>query len=1035
MPSPSAPRRQIDTLCRQAEARQAASQHASGSGATPQPVFRRSDTGGPTASPLPTRAPPRLQPRLDGPSQTQPHCDTRGRATRAVVPTVPTGPTFDSAGGGAGPNAAAVPSGGTGPGPRSAPGPAPVAPDRLAGVPPNSDAASLAAALREKERQLGEKEAHLKMLRSRLEMAEQDGETARRRLEASRLERERERERERNAAAGASRGAGSHARDGGFAACANADGVGGVGGRFANAPSGAFGPAPTEVSNAAALQEARAELARLRARVAFKEEEAEEARRREDEHVASLRRSEAETARLAAEVRKERRRAAAAEGDAAATAAGTTRRSRAVRPTLPTGAAAALPPHARGDDGDGGYGCMVTAALPALPPAPPVTLVLPPLPASLAVGFLSDLEPAGGAAAFAATVAAAPTAARAVLGFAASSTHRTPLDDRVALAAFRLRDVLSDLAADAAAAATFAAAAADLVVAAAEELEKIDAVDAFDGVAAFDETRFPSRASFLRTVARDAMFAAAAAARSDASAAAELARLLGAAPPSALGRGPRGCAAPRPPPEALAGVPAAGTDGVGCLVPHPGMGARASARVLAPAPPETTPSGGVAEAFSDASATTSRGDDASSFAEKKTAASTPFLSGALVLLSSSLSAGDWYTARSALRLLTRAAAEADPLRGRGVFAVAAAAGHLERALGGDGEGSVRRGSGGGDAPSAAGRSAGADGADAASAATGGGRDADRASGRAERSFAFGGRRASGAGTVARRPPARVRRDALALARLLAATPEFAASLSGGLDTGSPERRARAPSERSKRRRRDDDDDADASNDRPRSEDGDDEETQADCPLLRAVVACVEEFAEEARLSASASSRRREADALGAASAETRDAPARETFETFETFAVEDELEGSIGARASRGGNGKEHGNPETAADAALMALAAISHAGWPGWGDAVRRHGVLSAAVVAAEASFALAARPAASAAPAADQRRLRHALMFVARLLAEPASARAASSALRRDGETCRRLARVARAANAHAEQMPRRVGKYLDSVLAAWA
>jgi hypothetical protein len=65
------------------------------------------------------------------------------------------------------------------------------------------DPASLAAALRDKERQLGEKEAHLKMLRSRLEMAERDGETARRRLEASQIEREREKERERNAAAGA----------------------------------------------------------------------------------------------------------------------------------------------------------------------------------------------------------------------------------------------------------------------------------------------------------------------------------------------------------------------------------------------------------------------------------------------------------------------------------------------------------------------------------------------------------------------------------------------------------------------------------------------------------------------------------------------------------------------------------------------------------------------------------------------------------------------------------------------------------------
>ena len=86
-------------------------------------------------------------------------------------------------------------------------------------------------------------------------------------------------------------------------------------------------------------------------------------------------------------------------------------------------------------------------------------------------------------------------------------------------------------------------------------------------------------------------------------------------------------------------------------------------------------------------------------------------------------------------------------------------------------------------------------------------------------------------------------------------------------------------------------------------------------------------------------------------------------------------------------------------------------------------------------AATRLAAGESQPAASAADQGRVRHALMSVARLLAEPASARAASSALRREGETCRRLARVARAANAHAEQMPRRVGKYLDSVLAAWS
>jgi hypothetical protein len=92
---------------------------------------------------------------------------------------------------------------------------------------------------------------------------------------------------------------------------------------------------------------------------------------------------------------------------------------------------------------------------------------------------------------------------------------------------------------------------------------------------------------------------------------------------------------------------------------------------------------------------------------------------------------------------------------------------------------------------------------------------------------------------------------------------------------------------------------------------------------------------------------------------------------------------------------------------------------------------VVSAAAVAAEWAFARVARGGAAA--SADDRRLRHALMFLARLLAEPDSGRFAASALRRDGETSRRLAKVARLANAHSEQMPRRVGKYLDSVLLA--
>ena len=987
----------------------------------------------------------------------QPRREESGHAPRVAAPTHK---NDEKKGGGTGPSgsfaADATRVGGSGLAAAAAPPAAAAAPN-----PSASDPASVAAAMRDYERRLGEKEAHLKMLRSRLEMAERDGETARRRLEAGRLERERERERERNAAAG---GFGHHltgdARGYPSRIEEDAEVIRAI---RENRPI-PRGPAPMEVSNAAALQEARAELARLRARVAFKDEEAEEARRREDEQRASLRRSEAEAMRLAAEVRKERRRAAAAEGDARARGEGASLREKRSRDEgerggerrdRQPGEAARIPGsevHVDGSD----------AEQKALPPAPPVSLVLPPPPASLASGFSSDRASVfpGGAAAFAATVAAAPTAARAILGFAGFAGVRgsrgsdtSSSDDGVALAAFRLRDVLSDLAADAATAASFAAAAADLVVAAAEELKQrrsdeqntdADAFDARVGDIKQNASVFPSRASFLRDVARDAMFAAAAAARADASAAATLARLFGVADAAPTH------VAPRPPPEPLAGVPAAGTDHVGSLAPHPGArgGFELETRVFAPASalwglspegPEGANVGASGE-VRNGRADFSIGDDSRRFGTGTfgtlggtTRSSTrddgtgtfstpsPFLSSVLVILSSSLSAGDWFAARAALRLLSRAAAEADPLRARGIFAVAAAAGHLERALGGEG---ARRGPGSFEAARAASSAAvrSADAADAASAPTGGARDADRPSGPdREQTYrlhtrAFASSRSSHAEwNVSRpRPPARVRRDALALVRLLAATPEFAASLSGAAAPRLAAERDALPRMKRKNQKERDavSDDVGEAHTNARAltsggelEDGEEPpgEEPPEYPLLRAVVACVEEFAAEA--------------------SSVGDASSIETS-PLETFAVEDELEG-VGAY-HRVGSG-------TAADAALLTLAAISHAGWSGWGDAVRRHGVLAAAVVAAEAAFAMAGASAAAA--AADQRRLRHALMFVARLLAEPASARAASSALRRDGETCRRLARVARAANAHAEQMPRRVGKYLDSVLAAWS
>ena len=121
--------------------------------------------------------------------------------------------------------------------------------------------------------------------------------------------------------------------------------------------------------------------------------------------------------------------------------------------------------------------------------------------------------------------------------------------------------------------------------------------------------------------------------------------------------------APRPPPEPLAGVPAAGTDGVGFLVPHPGVpGSRlVFSRVFAPAPPETA-----VDVVDDAVVGDGGDKQNEKLVEKLPRLGTrpklntsPFLDAALLILSSSLSSGDWYAARAALRLLSRAAAEAD----------------------------------------------------------------------------------------------------------------------------------------------------------------------------------------------------------------------------------------------------------------------------------------------------------------------------------------------------------------------------------------
>mgnify|MGYP001484482514 FL=1 len=151
--------------------------------------------------------------------------------------------------------------------------------------------ANLEHVLKEKELELGTKDAHLRMLRSRLDMADRDAEEMRRKLDAANA---------RLAAAG-----GNPASDGDT----NRNNDNNNNNNNNNNGSNYAGPNARDVSNAAALAETKAEVARLRAQVAFREEEADEARRREDDQRARLQRAEAETMKLAAEVRSERRRA------------------------------------------------------------------------------------------------------------------------------------------------------------------------------------------------------------------------------------------------------------------------------------------------------------------------------------------------------------------------------------------------------------------------------------------------------------------------------------------------------------------------------------------------------------------------------------------------------------------------------------------------------------------------------------------------------------------------------------------------------
>ena len=331
----------------------------------------------------------------------------------------------------------------------------------------------------------------------------------------------------------------------------------------------------------------------------------------------------------------------------------------------------------------------------------------------------------------------------------------------------------------------------------------------------------------------------------------------------------------------------------------------------------------------------------------------PFPSSVPVILSSSLSAGDW--PRRARRQASLAAPAAEAIVRRYGARGSLAAGHLERAR----RRGARRGPGSA-ARAASSAAVVADAADAASALRR--RDASRSAERlGPRTNVQTTRASRPRGPRTRnerlipRPPARVRRDALALVQLLAASelrrrPRAAAPDSPPSETRSrmkrkPKKNATPPLTTSARRTRTC---ADVGRG---AEDGENQGRATDYPLLCAVVACVEERAEEA-----SSVRRR---------------PSK------------------LFSRDLRRGGRSEGGRalPVACTPHAALDAAAISHAGWS-VRDA-RRHGVLAAAVVAAEAARGWRCLPPPPRTAAAS-----HALTPVARLLAEPASARAASSA-----------------------------------------
>ena len=851
--------------------------------------------------------------------------------------------------------------------------------------------ANLEHVLKEKELELGTKDAHLRMLRSRLDMADRDAEEMRRKLDAANA---------RLAAAG-----GNPASDGDT----NRNNDNNNNNNNNNNGSNYAGPNARDVSNAAALAEAKAEVARLRAQVAFREEEADEARRREDDQRARLQRAEAETMKLAAEVRSERRRAEQmgtndggvkrASEDSDGSNPRSSKRHRGAEP----GDSGAIDEENRFRDSHGDDRRSRRGPMRRDHPPPPVTLVLPPPPPyALRTNDASSAEHAStsygarlSAAALVGAISARfPSETCALLGddvhAAALGLHVSGPDDveggAVLLETIKnVSRTLRNLAADVGDARALAAACADVCEAAADapyaavksctHLERSLSKQSRnnDGLPDDDDVSpgvygggisIEQKSGGISIAGVLSVLSAAVAA--DQSVAAHVLQLCGAP----LATVPTSVA-PRAPPPQLAGIPAA--SGVGALVPHPDVPGRSS-RVFALAPGDT-----VADIAAAAAAETliERPDDTEGGSRVlrengvwgRTHAG-PLLENVLAILAASTASGAWATATAACEFLARCVAASPAMEGRGIFVACVADGHLERCL----------------APCRPHKRLTSDGIQ---------RGQSRRSIKTANALAAAWAHESTSASVNKRtPPPGLRVRALVVARLLAATDAFAAFLDdeGGAGPTAGESSGKSTGKSTAGTAAANNDVVDLTGIEPtgtQTGTGDrenrDREEHEPSPLLAAVVACC----------------------------------AADFNVDEKNASVDDDTAVQV-------------------SDAALSVVHALSHGGWRGWGDAVRAHAILPAAVDACDAAFrrrAACSNGVGSDSSTADgvkaERRVKSALMLVARLLAEPGSAARAIASLRRDGETARTLARVAAAAGAHPELMPRRVGRYFASLL----